>query len=204
MRISMTAAAAVGVVVASAGCGGGGGTGTGGASSASASATTGTGQGGASGSTTSSATTGTTGSGGMTTGTTGSVSSTGTGPCIPKTCLTLAVEIAGDAGVNDQMPDACGILSDGCANFIDCGGCASSDQACGAGYPTPNGGAQQPGVPHLCGGGCTLQSDDGGNCSSYPGYKLYYCTNKTNNAPMALVFQCQSPIVGPSPMWCCP
>lgn len=159
MRISMMAAAAsVGLVVTASvgtGCGGGGSTGTGAASSASAT----TGTGGAIPSTTGSATTTTSGSGGMATGTTSSVGSTGTGSCIPKTCLTLAVEIAGDAGVDaGPIPDACGILSDGCANFIDCGGCASPFQSCGGTAPKSNSswpGPGQGGVANLCGGGCT-------------------------------------------------
>ena len=40
--------------------------------------------------------------------------------CIPKTCLTIAVELA---GTTEGPPDACGIVEDGCGNVIDCGGC---------------------------------------------------------------------------------
>lgn len=206
MRISMMMAVSAGLAMVLSACGGGsGGTGTGGGSSTSA--TTGTST--TSTASTTTAATSTSGTGGATSSTT----STSSGSCTPKTCLTLAVEIAADAGVNDPMPDACGILSDGCANFIDCGGCDNPDQACGKGYPTdcadnPACGkpAELPGVPSLCGGGCTLQQSDQGFCSTWPGYSLYICTNKTTQPPKALVPQCQTIFVPgmPSDSWCCP
>jgi hypothetical protein len=203
-----------GLIVMIWGCGGGGG----GTTSTTASSTTGsssgmtttTGQGGNSSTSTTWQGGATTGTGGATTST-GGATTTGSG-CVPKTCLTLAVELAGNAG--PPTPDACGVLSDGCSNFIDCGGCDNPDQACGKGYPTEcvTGGsgcrgvpAENPGVEHLCGGGCALQKNESGYCSNWPGYSLYVCTNKTNQPPMVLVPQCHTVFPNmPSDTWCCP
>ena len=78
-------------------------------------------------------------------------------PCIPKTCLTIAVEL--NSGVTDPVPDACGLVNDGCGNIIDCGGC-SGGKFCGGGslnteYEPFSWGELDDGIDNLCGGGCT-------------------------------------------------
>lgn len=100
-------------------------------------------------------------------GTGGSVEPTGgTGPCVPKTCLTIAVELAG--GQTNPVPDACGLVNDGCGNLIDCGGCVEGECGEQAGeYKNDN----------LCGSGCVYQPllDGGSGCP--PHLKNISCPN---------------------------
>jgi hypothetical protein len=84
---------------------------------------------------------------------TGGTGNTG-GTCVPKTCLTIAVELAG--GQTDPVPEACGLVNDGCGNLIDCGGCEPGS-ICGGGKSVsydPD--LETGGVPHLCGGDCVF------------------------------------------------
>lgn len=107
---------------------------------------------------------GTGGAGGTASTSTGSTSSTGSTACVPKTCTTLAVEATADAGVDaGAVPEACGALSDGCGNFLDCGMCEDPHELCGAGVPVkdifqmPMQPRTKGAVPAVCNGGCTEQ-----------------------------------------------
>lgn len=202
MKISKRTTVIVGLMAVSAGCGGGGGAGTGGSSST-------TGEGGAissstTGMTASTSTAGTGGGGATGSSSSSSSATTGSGPCTPKTCLTLAVEMTAAAGITDPMPDACGILSDGCANFVDCGGCDNPDRACGQGhYSTTT--QLLPGVPNLCGGDCTKSDKGSGGVCESALDSIYWCANNPLNLPQSLKANCYSGFPGvPSAAWCCP
>lgn len=95
-------------------------------------------------------------------GTSGEPSTGGTGntggTCVPKTCLTIAVELAG--GQTDPIPEACGIVDDGCGNLIDCGGCEQG--ICGGGsLLTDIPFEADDGIPGLCNGGCQKNHECG-------------------------------------------
>lgn len=123
----------------------------------------------------------------------------GGGPCVPKTCTTVGVELGGQA---------CGTVSDGCGvNSINCGACdttSNSQNACG-GLPKPNSDASQdPATANRCEGGCTKIVNSpkiqygSTACSSLtgapPGFtNLYLCsTDDQTKAPEgAVLAYCQ-------------
>ena len=108
--------------------------------------------------------------------------------CIPKTCTTIAVELNGGTGANSETgiegsPEACGIVQDGCGNYIDCEGCNNSEMLdavhsqCGSG-PLHN----NPTVENLCGVGCVKSGGDPGYNGCPSGTWFVNC-NKTNVPP---------------------
>ena len=98
-------------------------------------------------------------------GSAGSATGGWSGTCIPKTCETIAADLAGwTSDSTDPFPEACGVVGDGCGGYKDCGGCSNPNQACGYGNPTGYwvfdrlSGTDQietdnP-IPGVCGGGC--------------------------------------------------
>jgi len=117
-------------------------------------------------------------------GSTGGVENTGgTGVCTPKTCLTIAVELAG--GVTDPVPEACGLVDDGCGNIIDCGGCE---------FPTECGLMKWNGIddrlseghPNLCGRNCVRETKEHTDfyCKNFENTWLYSCSAESGwNTP---------------------
>jgi hypothetical protein len=107
------------------------------------------------------------------------------GTCIPKTCLTIAVELAN--GVTDPVPDACGIVDDGCGNLIDCGGCEIG--FCGSGdfQDWEDGKPEEylSGTPNLCGGGCDKSRYSWVSCPDTS--ILVACSQKTSIVPTVLL-----------------
>jgi hypothetical protein len=75
------------------------------------------------------------------------------GVCTPKTCLTFAIETTGSNELN-----ACGLIEDGCGNYIDCGGCESLDRCGGGSLNREDGGENDDGIPNICNGGCDTNS----------------------------------------------
>lgn len=127
----------------------------------------------------------------------GDTGGTGTGTCVPKTCLTIAVELAG--GQTDPVPEACGLVDDGCGNLIDCGGC--KEGGCGLGIPEPNGISGDvsitTGTPNLCSGGCVPY----GQCTSTIGDgAIWYCSETLSPHP-----ECESTFDAFEGIdsWCC-
>lgn len=122
---------------------------------------------------------GTGGSAGVSTdGTAGSAGSGGTGDagagtggtggsCMPKTCLTYAVEHNGT--------DACGVVSNGCGNFIDCGGCDDPAQKCGGSQPPNPDRSVVASDENTCGGGCTTMDLD--KFSAFEKTNICFTTN---------------------------
>ena len=105
--------------------------------------------------------------GGSTTGgSAGSATGGWSGTCIPKTCETIAADLAGwTSDSTDPFPEACGVVGDGCGGYKDCGECSNPNQACGYGDPTYEWVRINPGssilvpeqenpIPNICGGGC--------------------------------------------------
>ena len=126
----------------------------------------------------------------------------GTGPCIPKTCLTIVVELAG--GQTDPVPDACGLVDNGCGNLIDCGGC-DENHACGDGtwdqYVTLD-----DGIPNLCGGGCDVIY--AGDWCADPSAANIRCTFSGNVPPTqrlsgGYVSNCTQNASNGFDKWCC-
>lgn len=121
-----------------------------------------------------------TGSGGMA----GMAGSAGSGGCIPKTCLTLAIELSN----GDTEAEACGVIDDGCGNFIDCDdSCSQPYHSCGHAAPVNDGGPAPENIPttegttNLCGGGCTRWAIPYNlQCDQVRTF-LYVCS--ANNAP---------------------
>jgi len=105
------------------------------------------------------------GTGGSNTGAGGTqAGSGGSGPCIPKTCITVSVEKGWS--LPGSSAGLCGVVSDNCGNYIDCGGCSNPSEKCGGAAPlvtTATVGITKRfvdvlGIPNKCGGGCV----DGG------------------------------------------
>lgn len=74
-------------------------------------------------------------------------------PCVPKTCLTLAVEA--------NKVSACGTHWDGCGNYIQCPVCDTNinpHTSCGGSDVNPDG-TLIPGSVGFCGGGCVRNSN---------------------------------------------
>lgn len=104
------------------------------------------------------------------------------GACVPKTCLTIAVELADQArGELDWpnidwfgTPDSCGLVDDGCGNVIDCGGCSDPHTECGIGdwYKDGRGDwhVDTNPTPNLCQGFCSRMST-----SHYCGHTAIRC-----------------------------
>lgn len=119
--------------------------------------------------------------------------------CVPKNCLTIAVELA---GTTENSPEACGILDDGCGNYIDCGGCSTFTE-CGMGEITltPTGLITEPGIDNLCGGGCGRinvapgETVCGGTFSSY-----FYCSVIEDVPPVDNIY-CERDFDPRT--WCC-
>jgi len=133
--------------------------------------------------------------------------SSGSVVCVPKTCLTRGVELDTYYTAGDPVPQACGLLDDGCGNYIDCGGC-EPHYTCGGGtaevdplYPAmlPRLLTADDAVPGICKGGCTEYGDYGrGDC--YVDYNLTACVGEPVNVPP------REGCVGSvdSNYWCCP
>lgn len=166
-------------------------------------------------------TAGATGGGGSTGGQGGTDGGGGTGgACVPKTCVTIGVELNGKA---------CGTVSDGCGvNYIDCGACDTSSNpwnACG-GLPKPKpDGSQDLGTPNKCDGGCTQIWCSQPNCQGQKTLytpsvictgsesKLYVCTSDNQAKPPASSCQFKGDFVDSSAAgfgtnltryrWCC-
>lgn len=149
------------------------------------------------------------GSGGVgSLGGTGGVGGSAGGTCVPKTCTTIAVELSG----GDTSAEACGVVFDGCQNYIDCGGCDSGQlirgslTRCGEKAPDPQTNKTDGGVPNLCGGGCTEISP--GSCFGGVNHR-YLCTaidptRKPKNTDGTDIANCiyESPAPG-FEIWCC-
>lgn len=119
--------------------------------------------------------------------------------CIPKTCTTVAVELSGDTS---GASDACGFVSDGCGNFIDCGGCENPHHGCGLGnYETPNMTDEiLPGTENLCGGNCVraFKQDLFFVCANSKDEWL--CSAPTLTPPAQ---GCVPHMASPTSFWCC-
>lgn len=99
------------------------------------------------------------GTGGMVEQTGGSGNEPGTGGatvCTPKTCLTYAVEMTGS---NELQ--ACGLIEDGCGNYIDCGGCENPSHACGGGSVLFDATIANDAIEGICNGGCGRPREGG-------------------------------------------
>jgi predicted small secreted protein len=123
---------------------------------------------------------------------------TGGGPCVPKNCATVAVELNKGPGGN---PEACELVSDGCGNFIDCEGCTKPDTFCGKTAPSDGSGPEPKGTANLCGGGCTKQTTHAVCETDFPGTQFYICTENSINPPFSSCIS--SPLINNN-MWCCP
>jgi hypothetical protein len=158
------------------------------------------------------------GSAGQVTSTGGSETGGSGGTCVPKTCETIAAELTNyDPASGVSFPDTCGVVSDGCNGYQDCGGCANSDQVCGKGTMNgewivgPSGDwipVELNPIPNICGG-----TSDNGNCPTVAGgCTLSNGTTGTisvclTNAPPSNRAGCESVIVtlhDPWQGWCCP
>lgn len=107
----------------------------------------------------------------------GGAGGAGGGPCIPKTCLTYSYNQTGQTNL------ACGSISDGCGNIIECGGCEPYF-ACGGGetkaVPSDGWGPMYPddvlipnsGVDNICNGGCKEQPFHS-NCPTNPSFGYF-------------------------------
>lgn len=162
-----------------------------GASTATSEGNGGAGSGGGSGTGGDGAATSSSGMGGEGGGGGGTTSSSVSTGCNPKTCLTLAIELGGT--------DACGVLEDGCGNFVDCAGCDDPNHSCGGAPPTPQGETVD-GTQSLCGGGCTDVTEQFGGCSVAHPIRMY-CTASTSIGPFV---GCESAGQLPTNIWCCP
>jgi hypothetical protein len=126
--------------------------------------------------------------------------SSSTGTCTPKTCATVAVELNGGTSGN---PESCGLVSDGCGNFMDCGECSNPHQGCGVGsYEVPNlTDEKSEGIPNLCGGNCALIFNQDVFFSCQNQKKGWFCSVPTSTPPSS---NCESATLQlPSAIWCC-
>ena len=114
----------------------------------------------------------------------GSASGGTGGTCVPKTCLTIAYEKSG----GNPEAEACGIVSDGCGNVIDCGGCEWEYAECSS-------------VTKMCEGNCYV-SDDASPCQilQLSGYHTW-CDKEGTNPPF---INCSAYGTAPTKEWCCP
>ena len=114
------------------------------------------------------------------------------GNCVPKNCVTIGVELGGQA---------CGIVGDECGNYIDCGGCDANTNKYDMceGLPAPNNDTtQNPSIKNICNGGCTKINEPIAQpynyiCTTFSGvpeqYKiLYLCSSGINIAPNTFCF----------------
>ena len=137
------------------------------------------------------------------------VSTGGSNVCVPKTCLTYAVEHGGT--------NSCEIIDDGCGNFVDCGECPVDGTACGKSYRNPDlqHTWQDPplGVPNVCGGGCLAVRQGDSNhrtCLNHVEYGdrdiFVACTGPAKgDAPYQILNNCVG-VIGeeyPNVHWCC-
>lgn len=149
-------------------------------------------------------TSGTSGTGGSDSSTTVSststgetTSTTGTG-CVPKTCVTVAVEMGIDT---DQI---CGPVSDGCGNYIDCGGCDGNFEECGGAPPyVEKGDVIYPeGTENVCGGGCIINPHQPAGCD--PGTGQFICNTYSLNGPKNDCYPFNKLSAdGSASIWCC-
>jgi hypothetical protein len=142
----------------------------------------------------------------------------GSGTCVPKTCLTLAVELDTTWDGTGTSPDACGLLDDGCGNLIDCGGCAAG-WGCGVGtllYDENFSAGAAPEqiristddnfVPNICRNSCKSYGTNSTSCSVDRPY-VWVCNDTTTVlAPKNdcvnlkdMTFHMDVPNI-----WCCP
>lgn len=152
---------------------------------------------------------------------TGGGNGTGGGPCVPRDCLTAAIELSGyDPASGDPVPEACGVIPSGCGNnYIDCGGCDTAGTACGRGEATGvlvrdlvNGGMipeELPGIANICDGGC---HNMGVSCVTSEGNhgSFFACTLPSNDPnsiqPSNVLYACESQYSEYTFKyhWCCP
>lgn len=99
----------------------------------------------------------------------------GTGPCIPITCFTYGVRNGGDA---------CGIVDDGCGNYIDCGGCGNARLGCGADSPSKKG------TPNICNILCDFNSWPGDPFDPSPEICSVYCGSNLGRLPSEVLENC--------------
>lgn len=131
------------------------------------------------------------------------------GPCIPKTCLTLAVEAS--------KVSACGLHFDGCGNYIQCPNCDVSSNAhtsCGGNNINADG-SLTVGTPGFCGGGCLRSSlpVDASRCTVVSSKYIYpwVCSDISTNQPkgfgpgscIELRNHEQAPFTTLTDKWCC-
>lgn len=96
---------------------------------------------------------------------TGGIQNTGGSECVPKTCMTLGIEMSD----SDTGAYACGVLEDGCGNYIDCGtGCEEFEPSF-----TPSTAICNT-ETNLCEERCTREWEPS-LCGSYGGSWLYTC-----------------------------
>lgn len=134
----------------------------------------------------------------------GSGGTAGSGSCVPKTCVTLAVELSG----GDLNAESCGVVFDGCGNYLDCGGCLDLHQGCGEGEVTgvdfgiPLRAITEEGIANICGGGCTRIQ--GATCSDTSGLWVCYGDAQLEvNTQPAKVCEPGGNINNDYTTWCC-
>ena len=142
------------------------------------------------------------GSGGTGSGGSGSGGPGGVAPgCIPKTCPTIAVELNGGT---DGSPQACGLVEDGCGNYIDCEGCSGYGPLYNDAYASCGTQIYADIDPNLCGTTCDRMSSTDpmtpGECP--PGTWTVGCM-QDEGIPWE---GCEptTPLGGFYPAWCCP
>ena len=117
--------------------------------------------------------------------------SSSSGSCIPKTCETIAVELNGGT---QGDPKSCGLILDGCNNYIDCGGCQEENKYCPDSSSTD--------VQNLCSDNCFLaQNQNMIQCDA--GNFWWDCKVPTNNKPKDSCYNANSNQSLPSAWWCC-
>lgn len=106
-----------------------------------------------------------------------------------------------------NFPNGCGVVSDGCGNNLDLGGCGDYPHvSCGGNGPPDNqGNPGTPGTPNICNGGCTrdIRTNSAIICSyeKFPP-EPYVCSTDANEQPFANCVMLNDPAF-PN-VWCCP